>query len=78
MVAEYEDGIYFVTIWEIRDGKWSQLIRGSFSDPEDGPAQDEDGNDIYVNYRMAGEDVTEVEFYAILDTYVDFDLLEEV
>lgn len=78
MVAEYEDGTYFVTLWEIRAGKWSQLIRGSFSDPEDGPVQDEDGNDIYENYRMANEDVTEVEFYAILDTYVDFTKMEEV
>ena len=78
MVAEYEDGIYYVSIWEIRDGKWKRLIRGSFSDPEGGPAQDEDGNDIYVNYHMEDEDVTEVEFYAILDTYVDFEKMEEV
>ena len=78
MVAEYENGIYYVSIWEIRDGKWNRLIRGSFTDPEDGPAQDEEGNDIYVNFHMEEDDVTEVEFYAILDTYVDFEKMEEV
>ena len=78
MVAEYEDGTYFVTIYEIKDGTWTKVVGGSYQDPKDGPAVDKDGNGIFENYQWNGKSVSEDEFYTELAEMIDVENLEEV
>lgn len=78
MVAEYEDGTYFLTIYTIKDGTWTKVIGGSYQDPKDGPAVDEDGNGIFENYQWNGKAVSEEEFYTELAEVIDVENLAEV
>lgn len=78
MVAEYEDGTYFVTIYEIKDGTWTKVIGGSYQDPKDGPDVDEEGNDIFENFQWNGKGVSEEEFYLELADVIDVENLVEV
>lgn len=63
LVGEYEDETYFLSIYSIKNGKWTQQVQGSFQDPPGGPQQDEDGNGVYVNYKWNGKSVSEDGFY---------------
>lgn len=78
MVAEYEDGTCFLTIYEIKDGTWTKVIGGSYQDPKDGPAVDEYGNGIFENYQWNGKAVSEEEFYTELAEVIDVENLAEV
>ena len=78
LVAEYEDGTYFLTVYTIKDGTWTKVIGGSYQDPKDGPAVDEDGNGIFENYQWNGKAVSEEEFYTELAEVIDVENLAEV
>ena len=78
MVAEYESGTYYITIWAIKNGTWTKIVGGSYQDPKDGPAVDEEGNDVFENYQWNGKAVSEEEFYEELTEVVDVENMEEV
>ena len=63
LVGEYEDGTYMISIYSIKNGKWTRQVQGSFQDPPGGPQQDKDGNGVYVNYKWDGKSVSEEGFY---------------
>ena len=78
MTAEYEDNTYIISIYSIENGKWVKRSWGSYQDPEEGPAVDEDGYDIYVNYKWNGEAVSEIDFYISLIEEIDVEKLVEI
>lgn len=78
MTAEYEDNTYIISIYSIENGKWVKGSWGSYQDPEEGPAVDEDGYDIYVNYKWNGEAVSEIDFYISLIEEIDVEKLVEI
>ena len=77
LVGEYEDGNYTVSIYSIESGKWAKKAAGSYSDPEGGPATDEEGYDVYVNFKWNGKTVSEEEFYTSLAEMIDVEKLVE-
>ena len=78
LVGEYEDGTYILSIYTIKNGKWTRQVQGSFQDPPGGPQQDKDGNDIYVNYKWNGKAVSEEAFYLGLISAIDVTKLETI
>ena len=78
LVAEYEDGTYYLTIYSIQKGTWTKTDSGSYTDPAGGPAVDKDGNGIYENYMWNGTSVSEKEFYAAVASTIDVEKMEEV
>ena len=78
LVAEYEKGTYYFSVYTIKDGTWTKVIGGSYQDPKDGPAVDEEGYGIFENYQWNGKTVSEEEFYTALADAIDVENLEEV
>lgn len=78
LVGEYEDGTYILSVYSIKNGKWTRQVQGSFQDPPGGPQTDKDGNDIYVNYKWNGKAVSEEAFYLGLISAIDVTKLETI
>ena len=78
LVGEYEDHTYIVSVYSIVDGKWTKQCEGSYQDPASGPAEDEEGNDIYENFKWNGSSVSELEFYTALVEAIDVEDLVDM
>lgn len=78
LIGEYEDGTYILSVYSIKNGKWTRQVQGSFQDPPGGPQTDKDGNDIYVNYKWNGKAVSEEAFYLGLISAIDVTKLETI
>ncbi len=64
--SEGHMGYYYDDIYTIQNGKWTYLSGGTYGDPPQGPALDENGIPVYI-YNWNGTDVSEDEYQANLN-----------
>lgn len=73
LLAGYDKGQYLLSVYSIENGSWEKIATGSFEDSEEGST-----DDIFVNFRWNGKEVTEIEFYSKLVEEIDVENLVEL